>query len=208
MSSSLVLPATAHHMDSAVGAVAYGGYRVLPDGDSAEFIVRQRESSYRSLEAVQAERSLIESWLELQTECNSTCVGIICHAGSHCGELAELIVHGFDGAPLPGAIVIVGCDLVLLGRLLELAQQHPRPYMLRTPSGCVPFEWPAIMMIANIADPALAEALKIGRELDGLALPLHTTVVSDLRRFGQGSLPAEVTCFFADHLVVNFPKMF
>ncbi|OBZ97569.1 hypothetical protein ADU59_00730 (plasmid) [Pararhizobium polonicum] len=209
MNISLIPSMLDNTISGAGVALAYEGLQSPYESRFADFTIREDGSYYRSLEVVASEQTLGQRWLELETQFNSTCVGLVCQADSDAGELADIIARGFDGAAVPGAIVIIGCDLVLLEQILQLARQHRVPYTMRTQSGIsIPFEWPPILFIADITDPALVESLSIRRELSDLGVPVETTVAPDIRKIEQKFYSVEVRAFFQRHLVVNFPKMF
>ncbi len=150
------------------------------------------------LHRVRAEdRRGLTAWRELEAEYNSSCIGLIATSS---GAAFQILSQGIAGAPLPGAIALLGWtarDLAALpGGMDELSGSFPR-------NAASPlFEWPELRVILRCDSPELGPSARIVRSLRARNIPIALEVVSDLPEIIE-----ELDRFFADHLTPVFPKM-
>lgn len=150
------------------------------------------------LNGVRAEdRRGLTAWKELETQYNSSCIGLI---ATGAGAAFQILSQGIAGAPLPGAMALLGWsagDLAALpGGTAPLSASAPRK--------AIPplFEWPELRVILRCESPDLGPSARVVRSLRARNIPIALEVVSDLREIVE-----ELDRFFATHLTPLFPKM-
>lgn len=153
------------------------------------------------------------SWRDVEEDFNSSSIGMICNAGPDCRAVVDIIVEGLGGAPVPGAIVVLGYDRELFRQLSTLASRGFQP----STSGPAPygyalqFEWPTILFLVNIEEPLLDECAEASRNLALAGIPVErvTHAMPGKAEFSDEDNPFSglIRGFLEDHLVEHFPKM-
>lgn len=150
------------------------------------------------LHRVRAEdRRGLTAWRELEAEFNSSSIGLIATSSRAVFQILSL---GIAGAPLPGAMALLGWmarDLAALpGGIDALSGSFPRN--VASPL----FEWPELRVILRCDSPELGASARVVRRLRARSIPIALEVVSDLPEIVE-----ELDRFFAAHLTPVFPKM-
>jgi hypothetical protein len=150
-----------------------------------------------------------DNWFELESVLNSCSLGVVYHSGPRSDEITALLREGLVGAPLPGAIAVLGCDIALLRWLTKICEANPRPYTERTGSQpYIAFEWPPILMVASVRDSSLSEAIQAVSDLRDLHIPIEIAALPDLEDAFLPRAHETVRGFFQANLIRHFPRMF
>lgn len=131
----------------------------------------------------------LETWKELEEEFNSSSIGLIADAS---GAAFQILWEGFAGAPMPGAIVLLGWNAHDLNKLLDGQQKAVSAL----------FEWPEVRVILDCNDPSLGLGARMVRKLRAWGVPIGLEVVSSMHEIAE-----ELEWFFSANLTPVFPKM-
>jgi hypothetical protein len=143
------------------------------------------------------DRRALTAWRELEAEYNSSCIGLIATSS---GAACQILSQGIAGAPLPGAIALLGWTARDLAALPSGSDASGLSFSRNAVSPM--FEWPELRVILRCDSPDLGLSARIVRSLRARNIPIALEVVSDLTEIVE-----ELDRFFATHLTPVFPKM-
>lgn len=179
------------------------------DRKRIKVLLKRETQALQTHTSLSAQDNLRDSWMKLESDLNSASLGIAFHPGPRSREVCDLLIDGFAGLPLPGAIAVMGCDVVFLAIMEKLCRGQSSPYRMRTASGaCIPLELPPILMFAAENEPSICKVMRAAEDLKSLDVNIDVTVVPSCNSRPEEFLNDRMQRFFHTHLVGRFPKMF
>ncbi|KJF71716.1 MULTISPECIES: hypothetical protein [Agrobacterium] len=183
--------------------------------DTAGFNVvlrRQSQLIFIDLPSSDPDSTPSQRWRELAEQFNSICLGLILEADAGSDAAAGIMADGITGGALPAAIAVMGYD-PSFAIMFECAARRigdPANRAVTSLAYGIPFEWPVVAFFLMPDDPQLLDCVKACRSLENIGVPAQMQIVAAGSVAGGRNIvfAGERDCFFREHLVSHFPKMF
>ncbi|WP_103175085.1 hypothetical protein [Paracoccus sp. SY] len=169
-------------------------------------------------------KSLLRQWYSAECYANAISLGIVAGPGIGTSAIRRIIIEGWKGKPVPGAIALLEHDRQLSETLVAMAAQsrnlqdsaaanRQKVTPLAPPSL---MEWPPLVFFLSAEDPLRGECAQACRRMRAVGIPATLEIIDALALLdglepcgtGLSELVEELEHFFARHLVSDFPKIY